>query len=119
MRFFLLLILKSSPHPSYPYLILNVNFSLSPHVKEEEYYGDGRIKEREKALRKDRFNFMLAHKGNMDIKGLVLTCLSNWLFAQCPQFPQCASSFLSFLSFSLVHPAVVSSVFPFLAKLAA
>lgn len=45
-------------------------------MQEEEYYGDGRIKEREKALRKDRFNFMLAHKGNIDMKGGRLPRLS-------------------------------------------
>ena len=57
-------------------------------MKEEEYYGDGRIKEREKDLRKDRFNFMLAHKGNMDMKGRALA----WI-PQFPQFPQFAQFF--------------------------
>ena len=38
----------------------------APRGQEEEFYGDGNIKGREKQLRKDRFNFMLAHKGNHD-----------------------------------------------------
>jgi hypothetical protein len=70
------LLLTPMPHqlptlPSLPYS----HIPLSPHMKEEEYYGDGRIKEREKDLRKDRFNFMLAHKGNIDMKGLGLALI--------------------------------------------
>lgn len=58
-------------------------------LQEEEYYGDGRIKEREKALRKHRFDFMLAHKGNDNIKGLRLLSRAKSLRRSVPCLPPC------------------------------
>jgi WD40 repeat protein len=40
----------------------------APAGQEEEFYGDGNIKGREKALLKERIAFMQAHKGNEDRK---------------------------------------------------
>jgi hypothetical protein len=58
-------------------------------LQEEEYYGDGRRKEREKALRKHRFDFMLAHKGNDNIKGLRLLSRAKSLRRSVPCLPPC------------------------------